>query len=94
MWTRKRTPTCATSSCEAGLAGIGPSPEGLEETRRFFERALALDPESAEAKVGIATVLIEQVMIAASKNPDADVQQGVGTPLALPHESRAQSDLT
>jgi TolB-like protein/Flp pilus assembly protein TadD len=45
----------------------------LQEDMRLFERALELEPQSADAKVGIATVLIESVTVTWSKSREQDV---------------------
>ncbi len=49
------------------------SPPNREAARQAFERALAMDPEAADARVGIATIVIENVMYGWSKSPDQDL---------------------
>jgi tetratricopeptide (TPR) repeat protein len=51
------------------------SAENRQEAQRAFERALEIDPQSAEAKIGIATVIIENIVTAASRSPDQDMAQ-------------------
>jgi tetratricopeptide (TPR) repeat protein len=48
----------ATDFCFQGTAWLnkGRNPEHLEQGRRFFERALALEPRNVEAQVGTALV--------------------------------------
>ena len=45
----------------------------LQEDLRLFEQALELDPHSADAGVGIATVLIERVIAGWSKSREQDL---------------------
>ena len=45
----------------------------LQEDLRFFEQALELDPRSADARVGIATILIETVITGWSKAREQDL---------------------
>jgi adenylate cyclase len=51
------------------------TPERLRDRREIFERALAIDPESVEARVGIANVLLEQIVIGTSSNRQADLDR-------------------
>src|SRR5262249_17043104 len=48
------------------------SAAALEETQRAFEKALELDPESVDARVGIASVLNELLGTAWTKNREQD----------------------
>jgi adenylate cyclase len=43
-----------------------------EETLRYFEQALAMDPQSIDAKVGIAEMLVENVIKKSSQAPEED----------------------
>src|SRR5262249_35932920 len=56
----------------AGWAKPGTA-EQLEEDQKFFEQALKLDAQSADARIGIATVLIEKIIIRSSVSQQKDV---------------------
>jgi len=43
-----------------------------QEARQAFERALELDPQSAEARIGIATVLVDDVVLGFSSSREED----------------------
>src|SRR6202040_1720798 len=47
--------------------------EHAQEARQYFEQALAIDGVSVDAKVGIATILAENVIKRWSKSPEEDV---------------------
>ncbi len=58
-----------------GWAGVY-KPENkaqLGEDQRFFEEALALDPQSVDARVGIATVLVEKINVAVTKSREQEL---------------------
>jgi adenylate cyclase len=52
------------------------TPENQQEALNAFEKALALDPESAEARAGMASVLELRVAMGRSANRDADLTRG------------------
>jgi adenylate cyclase len=47
----------------------------LQEMRRIFERVSELDPESVEARVGIATAMVETVIDGWSNSREQDLEQ-------------------
>ena len=49
------------------------SPVNLEQLQRTFEQALEIDPESFNARVGIATILNEYLTLGLSKSRDHDM---------------------
>ena len=49
------------------------SPVNLEQAQRTFEQALEIDPESFNARVGIATILNEYLTLGLSKSRDHDM---------------------
>ena len=49
------------------------SPVNLEQAQRAFEQALEIDPESFNARVGIATILNEYLTLGLSKSRDHDM---------------------
>jgi TolB-like protein len=51
------------------------TPENAGEAQRSFEQALAMDPESVDARVGIATVLTENVIKRWTKSLEEDVER-------------------
>ena len=53
------------------LRGSGP-PEAVREAQRLYERALEMDPESVEARAGIAGMLISKVADGWSSSIEAD----------------------
>ena len=53
------------------LRGSG-SPEAVREAQRLYERALEMDPESVEARAGIAGMLISKVADGWSSSIEAD----------------------
>jgi TolB-like protein/class 3 adenylate cyclase/Tfp pilus assembly protein PilF len=48
------------------------TPESAQQAQQAFEQALALDPQSVEARVGIAGILVENVIKRWSKSPQQD----------------------
>jgi TolB-like protein/class 3 adenylate cyclase/Tfp pilus assembly protein PilF len=46
-----------------------------QEAKRAFERALEIDPQSVEAKLGFATVIVESVAQGRSRSPNQDMAQ-------------------
>jgi adenylate cyclase len=48
------------------------TPETAQQAQQAFEQALALDPQSVEARAGIADVLVENVIKRWSKSPQQD----------------------
>ena len=46
-----------------------------QEAQRAFERALEIDPQSVEAKLGLATVIVESVAQGRSRSPNQDMAQ-------------------
>jgi adenylate cyclase len=52
------------------------TPENQQEALSSFEKALALDPESAEARAGIANVLEVSISQSRSTDRDADLTRG------------------
>ena len=47
--------------------------EHAQEAKQYFEQALAMDRVSVDARVGIATILVENVIKRWSKSPEEDV---------------------
>jgi tetratricopeptide (TPR) repeat protein len=47
-----------------------------EESRRLFERALEIDPQSVDARVGLANVVVGNVVDGWSNSPRSDEEQG------------------
>jgi adenylate cyclase len=47
----------------------------LSQMQEIFERALALEPDSAEARVGIATALVEKISVGYSKSRAQDMER-------------------
>jgi adenylate cyclase len=45
----------------------------LDEDQRFFEQALTLDPQSSEARIGIASVLVDRLNVGMSKSRKEDM---------------------
>jgi TolB-like protein/class 3 adenylate cyclase/Tfp pilus assembly protein PilF len=54
------------------------SETSLTQMQEIFERALELDPDSAEARVGIATALVEKVIVLYSKSRTQDMERADG----------------
>jgi adenylate cyclase len=45
----------------------------LDEAQRFFEQALTLDPQSSEARIGSASILVERLNVGMSKSRKEDM---------------------
>jgi adenylate cyclase len=56
-------------------AAKGPGREHTDEAIGFFERALAIDPQSVEAQAGLAGALAGRVRLAESGSPAADIER-------------------
>jgi tetratricopeptide (TPR) repeat protein len=55
-----------------------PSRGNYAESIRLFERALALDAQSTEAKCWLASVLVSRVLDHMADSPEADIARAVG----------------
>jgi adenylate cyclase len=67
------------------------TPERAREARRSFEQALAMDPESVDAMVGVALILTENVIKRWSASPDEDVMRAERLLLAALDRDRNHS---